>query len=281
MAMMVKKQSPRRFGILPFCLAMAAFCGPLHVFDSRTATAADPITLGTRRELFIDRFLIDRLSNASLQLHAPHDEGAVLRFDARWEGPQAGYVTMIQDGPKLRMYYRGISELGLDGSEHERTCVAESEDGINWTKPELGLFDYGGTSANNIVLADAAPVTHNFCPMLDARPGVPPEERYKAVGGTGKELFAYLSADGLKWTKMQNEPILSGKQMPFRFDHLFDSQNLVFWSASENCYVCYFRVWDGLRRIARSTSNDFRTWSQAVMMKQVHDDGVAVTDAPA
>jgi hypothetical protein len=281
MAMMVKKQSPRRFGILPFCLAMAAFCGPLHVFDSRTATAADPITLGTRRELFIDRFLIERLSNASLQLHAPHDEGAVLRFDARWEGPHAGYVTMIQDGPKLRMYYRGISELGLDGSEHERTCVAESEDGINWTKPELGLFDYGGTSANNIVLADAAPVTHNFCPMLDARPGVPPEERYKAVGGTGKELFAYISADGLKWTKMQNEPILSGKQMPFRFDHLFDSQNLVFWSASESCYVCYFRVWDGLRRIARSTSNDFRTWSQAVMMKQVHDDGVAVTDAPA
>jgi hypothetical protein len=159
--------------------------------------------------------------------------------------------------------------------------VAESEDGITWTKPQLGLFEYGGTSANNIVLADSAPVTHNFCPMLDARPGVPPEERYKAVGGTGRELFAYSSADGLKWTKMQNEPILSGKQMPFRFDHLFDSQNLVFWSASENCYVCYFRVWDGLRRIARSTSNDFRTWSQAVMMKQVHDDGVAVIDAPA
>ena len=276
-----KKQATHPLPFIHFMLVTTALWGSLYVDDSPVATAADPINLGTRRELFVDRLLIDRLSDARLQLHAPHDEGPVLRFDARWEGPQAGYVTMIQDDAKLRMYYRGISEPGLDGSEHERTCVAESDDGINWTKPKLGLFEYGGTSANNIVLADAAPVTHNFCPMLDARPGAPKEERYKAVGGTGKELFAYISADGLRWAKMQKEPILSGKQMPFRFDHLFDSQNLVFWSTSENCYVCYFRVWDGLRRIARSTSDDFRTWSTAVMMKQVHDDGVTVTDAPA
>ena len=156
MAMMVKKQSPRRFGMLSFCLAMAAFCGPLHVFDSRIATAADPIALGTRRELFVDRFLIDRLSNANLQRHAPHDEGVVLRFDARWEGPHAGYVTMIQDGPKLRMYYRGISELGLDGSDslgelHSllevrhaaalRSCLKNSARGFHGVGQLLAQFD--------------------------------------------------------------------------------------------------------------------------------------------
>ncbi|WP_373652537.1 hypothetical protein [Schlesneria sp. DSM 10557] len=274
------RPSSRRFPVVQSILFLAAFCGPADLRLSQSATAADPIALGTRRELFVDRFLIERLSNAHLQLHAPHDEGPVLHFDARWEGPHAGYTTIIQDHAKFRMYYRGISEPGLDGSEHERTCVAESPDGITWTKPKLGLFEYGGTNANNIVLANVAPVTHNFCPMLDTRPGVPPEERYKGVGGTGKELFAYSSADGLKWVKIQDEPILSGKQMPFRFDHLFDSQNLVFWSETENCYVCYFRVWDGVRRIARSTSDDFRNWSAAVMMKQVHDDGNTVTAAP-
>ena len=75
---MVKKQSPRRFRILQFCLAIAAFCGPLHVLNSQTAAAADPITLGTRRELFVDRFLIERLSNANLQLHAPVGAAAQL-----------------------------------------------------------------------------------------------------------------------------------------------------------------------------------------------------------
>ena len=39
-----------------------------------------------------------------------------------------------------------ISEVGRDGSNHERTCVAVSKDGINWTKPELGLFAVPGSA---------------------------------------------------------------------------------------------------------------------------------------
>ena len=205
----------------------------------------------------------------------------MLKFDQPWEGPHAGYVTILKDGDRFRMYYRGISKLGPDGSEHERTCVAESSDGLIWTKPELGLFDFQDRKANNIVLANAAPVTHNFCPMIDTRPGVAPHERFKAVGGTGKELFAYVSADGFRWTRFRDAPILSAKQMTFPFSHLFDSQNLVFWSDHEQTYVCYFRVWDGLRRIARSTSADFATWSPAVMMEQRHDDGSGTESRPA
>ena len=241
----------------------------------------EPVQLGSRRELFVDRFLIDKLSNVRLHLHEPRDEGSVLKFDNPWEGPHAGYVTILKDGDRFRMYYRGISKLGLDGSEHERTCVAESPDGLKWTKPELGLFEFNGSKANNLVLANAAPVTHNFCPMIDSRPGVPTDRRFKAVGGTGKELFAYVSADGLRWKRLRDEAILGPQQMTFPFTHLFDSQNLVFWSEHEQTYVCYFRVWDGLRRIARSTSTDFLTWSPAVMMEQRHDDGSGAGPRPA
>ncbi|MBL8817201.1 MAG: hypothetical protein JNL58_14335 [Planctomyces sp.] len=231
------------------------------------------VDIGDRRELFVDRYLISDLSNASLILHRPHDEGPVLQFDRRWEGGQSGYVTMIRKDNGFRMYYRGISEQGLDGSDHERTCIAESDDGIHWTKPVVGLYEFNGSRDNNIVLANAAPSTHNFCPFVDLRPGVPVEERYKAVGGTGSELHAWISPDGLQWVRLQEEPILSGRHMPFPFTHLFDSQNLVFWSESEQLYVCYFRVWDGVRRIARSTSQDFRTWSSAEMMTHWHDSG--------
>lgn len=238
------------------------------------AAEAKPLAIGSRRELFVDRFLIDKLTNARLQLHEPRDEGVVLRMDKPWEGPFAGYSTVLKDGERFLMYYRGISKLGLDGSEHERTCLAESRDGITWTKPELGLFEFDGSKANNLVLANAAPVTHNFCPMIDAKPGVAADERFKAVGGTGDKLFAFVSADGTHWKRLRDEPILSSKDVPFKHVHLFDSQNLTFWSESEQTYVCYFRVWDGLRRIARSTSSDFRTWSPAVLMQQTHDDGL-------
>lgn len=234
-----------------------------------------PIAIGSRRELFVDRLLIEQLDGAQLKMQNLRDEGAVLNFDQPWEGPHSGYVTMLKDGDRFRMYYRGISAPGPDGNPNERTCVAESTDGIHWTKPELNQYEFNGSRANNLVLADAAPVTHNFCPMIDQRPGVPAEQKYKAVGGTGKELFALSSADGVHWRKMQDAPILGPAQIPFPFTHLFDSQNLVFWSESENAYICYFRVWDGVRRVARSTSSDFHSWTPAVLMEQRHDDGVS------
>jgi hypothetical protein len=257
---------------LPFASFIHAQAGPP---DSAA------IDLGARRELFVDRKLIERLDGVRLTLHEPRDEGVAIRMDQPWEGPLSNYSTVIHDGDRYRMYYRGISQAGLDGSEHERTCVAESTDGIHWTKPELGLYEFAGSRANNIVLAAAAPVTHNFCPLLDTRPGVPDAERYKAVGGTGDRLFAYVSADGLRWRRLRDAPILQSSDVTIPHTHLFDSQNLAFWSESERCYVCYFRVWDGLRRIARTTSPDFLHWTPAELMEQIHDDGAGPRPAPA
>ena len=248
--------------------------------SSMTGYAAEPLPIGSQRELFVDRYLIERLTNARLHLHEPRDQGSVLKLDQPWEGPHSGYTTIIKDGEKFLAYYRGVSQAGPDGSEFERTCLAESLDGRTWTKPELGLFEFDGSTANNIVLANAAPVTHNFCPMLDTKPDVAVEERFKGVGGTGKELFALVSADGRNWRRLRDQPILTGHDVPFKHDYLFDSQNLAFWSEVEQCYVCYFRVWDGLRRIARSTSLDFAKWTPAVLMQQMHDDGSGPQPAP-
>lgn len=57
---------------------------------------ADRIDLGNRRELFADRFLIDRLDGCEHRLHSPHPTGTVLRFNAPWEGAFTGYATVIQ-----------------------------------------------------------------------------------------------------------------------------------------------------------------------------------------
>ncbi len=220
---------------------------------------AEPITLGTRREIFVDQELIERLEGAALQLHHPQPAGVALRLDRPWEGIVSGYVTVLQDGDRRLLYYRGrpTNSRG-DASEeaHEVSCVAESRDGITWTRPNLGLFEVAGTKDNNVFLVEPKTVTHNFCPFLDSRPGVPQAERFKAVGGTGAGgLFGYLSADGIHWRPLSDRPLITKGQ--------FDSQNLVFWSAHETNYLCYFRTFrNGVRWVTRATSPDFRKWSE-------------------
>ncbi|UCG59069.1 MAG: hypothetical protein JSU70_06080 [Phycisphaerales bacterium] len=224
------------------------------------ARSPESIDIGSRLEPFVDRHLIDRLDGTRLVLHAPHDEGPVLKFDLPWEGPFCGYCTVIKDDEKYRFYYRGLPAASRNGSSREVTCYAESPDGIHLTKPDLGLFTVSGSNSNNVVLANAAPVNHNFSPFLDTRPNVTKDRRFKALGGTKKSgLIAYASPDGIHWMKLQEEPVFT--------EGAFDSQNVSFFSEHEQCYVCYFRTWGGgVRSISRTTSKDFVHWSDPVAM---------------
>jgi hypothetical protein len=121
-------------------------------------------------------------------------------------------------------------------------------------------------------------VTHNFTPFIDTRPGVPAEEKYKALGGLAYQpkpdhlavrerrgpsgLKAYVSPDGIRWKRLREEPVV-----PEEWGKYFDSQNYAFWSESEQRYVCYFRRFiKGLRGIARTTSEDFIHWTPFVEM---------------
>src|SRR5262249_55195808 len=147
-------------------------------------------------------------------------------------GRFCAYCTIIHDGQKYQAYYRGLPEPGAEGARQEVTCYAESSDGKTWTKPKLGLLEINGSKDNNEILAEQ-PFTHNFCPLLDTRPGVPADERYKALGGSAKSgLVAFASEDGLRWRKMRDQPVIT--------KGAFDSQNVPLWSAAEQCYVCYF-----------------------------------------
>ena len=221
------------------------------------------IDLQDRRELFVDDFLVDSLDQVDQVLHTPKDEGIVLEFDNPWEGRFSGYVTVIREGYHYRLYYRGMPSAGKDGSPQEVTCYAESIDGIHWVKPDLGLITIDGTKENNVILADAAPVTHNFCPFLDTRPDVPEHLRYKALGGTSESgLIGYVSGDGIHWQKYSETPVFSDTGW------VFDSQNVCFWSEWEQAYVLYYRKsTERMRSIARATSPDFEHWSDPVQMR--------------
>lgn len=223
------------------------------------------IDIGSRLELFTDNYIIDKLDNVSLKLHEPIDKGSVLKFDKLWEGPFSAYCTILQDDNLLRLYYRGTPIAGKDGNSEEHTCYAESSDGINWTKPDLKIYEIDGTFNNNVVLANAVPVTHNFSPFIDTRENVNPKQKYKALGGIKKSgLLAYVSEDGIHWKKLQDKPVFT--------EGVFDSQNVAFWSESEQQYLCYFRTWSqsdysGYRTISRTTSKDFVNWTEPIQME--------------
>ncbi|MBI3863903.1 MAG: hypothetical protein HY290_18595 [Planctomycetia bacterium] len=229
------------------------------------AQAADPagaVAIGSRRELFVDGLLIDKLSGgATLRLARPNDEGVAIPFDRPWEGAFCAYVTVLKDGEIYRAYYRGSPLARADGSPTESTCYAESKDGIRWTKPNLSLFEMEGNRDNNVILAGLPPFSHNFSPFVDTRPGVEADERYKALAGSRTTgLVAFVSADGVRWRKLREQPVITGGA--------FDSQNVAFWSESEQCYVSFFRTFkDNIRRISRTTSAEFLTWTEPVLME--------------
>jgi hypothetical protein len=211
----------------------------------------DVFDLGDRLELFVDRHMIESLSDVRLVLHPPQPREVVLKTDAAWEGKDSAYFTVFQDGDRFRMYYRGLGASGL-----EVTCYAESRDGIDWTRPKLGQFEFDGSKENNIVWqAGPRNSAHNFTPFKDTRPGVADDERYKALAGT--PLVALASADGLRWRLLSQEPVLT--------KGAFDSQNLAFWDPNHKKYASYYRIFaEGVRAISKTESDDFLHWSEPV-----------------
>ncbi len=218
------------------------------------------IDIGSHLEPLWDDHLIEKMDGVELMLHHPVPQEEVFRFDAPWEGDTSAYVTVFHDGSKYRMYYRGSSGTV---KHPEFTCVAESVDGIHFTRPKLGLFDFDGSKENNIVWMVAG--GHAFSPFKDSNPGAKPEEQYKAVApmnaeGTGNALFAYTSPDGYRWKQIGDQPVIT--------DGNFDSHNLAFWDARRGEYVCYFRGYrNHLREIKCSTSKDFVHWSAPVWVE--------------
>lgn len=228
--------------------------------------------IGSRRELFTDRYLIDTLGGARLQMQRPTPANVALRHDAPWEGRYTIYSTVLRDGDLWRLYYRGWADVGAGGRAY--TCCAESRDGVTFTRPEYGLVEFQGSTRNNILLGAMAAgedtVTHNFCPMIDTRPGVPESERYKALGGSHRSgMFAFVSADGVNWRLLVEGPVVNHPTFAF------DSQNVPFWSEAEGCYLFYYRTFikapgaekAGVRWISRRTSEDFIHWSDPVEME--------------
>ena len=255
-----------------------------------------PVNIGTDRQLFVDKFWIDGAKGTTRVLHEPVREAPAIMADRPWDmSPCAG--AFIRDGGRFRGWYRtdhdpntivrrGGHPTAMDprGYPDATTAYVESVDGINWEKPNLGLYEIDGSSENNAVWIGPGA---NMVPFKDPNPDARDDERYKAIVRTF-DLLALGSPDGINWHLLQNEPILT--------DGPFDSTNVSFWDYLLGQYVVYARAvgnpdgsvyYDreqdrfeptvtgaviektkghefggGVRWIRRATSKDFRSWSE-------------------
>ena len=177
----------------------------------RRPMSRECIEIGSRRELFVDDFLIDRRDGLELRLQSPVPREIVLEHDAPWEGSGCGYHTIFRDGDIVRMYYIAADLTNADGTKLASrplfACYAESRDGIHWVKPELGLFEFAGSKKNNIVWS--APKLDNFTPFKDTNPDCPPE---RAVQGGRRAPAGFMrssrptASTGRRWPSSRSSP---------------------------------------------------------------------------
>lgn len=250
---------------------LCALISPLHAQDPGV------IDIGSRRELLVDGFLVAELKGkAELRLHHPVAQEVTLLHDLPWEGNASGYHSIFKDGDRYRMYYRGWQITftpGKAATSNNFLCYAESSDGIHWHRPELGLHEFKGSKANNIVMVSGRSQGINVdaghpAVFRDDNPATKPGERYKALILSRKPLglLAFASPDGIHWKPLQATPVIT--------NGAFDSQNLAFWDEVRGEYRAYWRyftdgvvndeVWKpkGLRAIRTATSKDFIHWDQ-------------------
>jgi len=200
-----------------------------------------------------------------------------------WEvGSNLHVNTIIYEDGIYRLWY-GVSKE--DGSY---VCYAESKDGFDWRRPDLGLIEYEGSKRNNILSTGEK----SGLGSIFVDPSAPAEERYKAIAPQGiyyrdgkpeptmtREKFKQLliamdlgevkreersrievhrsvvgsvSPDGINW-KHLDEPILDVGNTAL------DTHNICTFDPFTNKYVAYLRGGRIRRRLVRrAEGREFR-----------------------
>jgi hypothetical protein len=159
------------------------------------------IEIGHAKQLFVDDYIVEKTEGLRRVMHQPekHPGNPILRAEMPWEKPSVYlYGTVLRDesSGQFKMWYQSLSADSRAPGGF--TCYAVSSDGINWERPELGIFEFQGSTCNNIVLEYDVPSVIHLSDETD------PQKRYRAfVDGRTDEYLGYCTAaspDGLHWS---------------------------------------------------------------------------------
>lgn len=221
--------------------------------DYRITAAKGPYFLCDDR-VVEDRWLVERFVVQPKR----HGANPLLVRDRPWEGtgPHAGGSVLFDERDHLyRMWY---SVWNRDAYYNKlpfsyNVCYAESEDGLAWRKPDLGIFEFQGSTANNIIRL-GVDKTQNidvcFNPQPDTYPG-----RFLAIHNQKGGVFVSTSDDGKSFSFLDAPPAI-----PYHSD---THNNLVFDEIRERWLLfCRPRAYAGYhkRRVSLIETRDLHHW---------------------
>lgn len=175
------------------------------------------------------------------------------------------YGTVIRIGDTFYMWYNGNHGplRPLNGFERTFTvlCYATSKDGVNWEKPNLGLVEFNGSKANNIV-DFPEPLLWSTAAVLHDPEDPDPARRFKIAyeGGSREDpanvFRVAFSPDGLHWTPSRKNPV----------GPLFEMAGItrhrgLYYVSGQNPFLAHRPVFS--RRMVTYVSSDFETWSSS------------------
>lgn len=194
----------------------------------------------------------------------------VVTADRPWEGRSVylyGTVLPGAEGRGYRMWYHGWA------GEY-RNLYATSEDGIAWTKPDLGLIEFNGSRANNLFLRRTR---EDHLPQVIHTPWERrPDRHYKLVnydygrsgpGHTVSGFWGACSSDGLHWTDVAQNPVLRD---PGDVGHFV-------WDPHQRRYAAYPKIFAPVRGYRRrsvgfTATRDFEHWPSAQLILTPDED---------
>ena len=239
-----------------------------------------PLQIGSRREVCWDEALIEKAEGIEIKMHKPQYRGDALVCDKPWEGNVCCYYTLVHDGDKLRLYYRGKNyDVNADGTAADRVtkttmCAAISDDGETFQRINAGIISWDGNTNNNILVDE---IRDNMFFFKDKNPACAPEAKFKALAERKGGLGLFESADGVHFVEKR---ILVD-------DGAYDSLNICFWDEETQQYYLFYRGVHGegtvdgkwakgagdarhttvVRDIRMRTSRDFINWSEPQMLQ--------------
>jgi len=181
---------------------------------SAAASAADFFDETKATTIFaFDNVSIPFSQNLRLEMRSPtkHPANPVLPRGAPGTPDAQGvqfYGSVIKEGDKFRMWYVAFDDNKESkvASARWHAAYAESTDGVNWMKPNLGLVEFNGNKNNNLLRMDGGPWGFVNLKVIKDEDDTDPSRRYKMTThvyfrhntrlGT---LLPFVSADGLTW----------------------------------------------------------------------------------
>ena len=244
-----------------------------------------PLKISGERQLFVDDYLLARSKGLTRQLHqpVPHPQNPVMRmFEHSWESEDGFSLFVLRDEKtrKFRMWYNSKMIYEAENGLRYRgpTGYATSDDGVHWTKPDLGLVKFGPDKHNNIVLAQGS-INGLFYEPNESDP----KRRYKALvwhDPRGQQEYApregfylYWSPDGIHWEGDNQNCVIPHRTGPKEqfpqdlIDGMGDTSNIV-WDTKLKKYVCNGKILfrrPTVRTIAHSESDDLIHWTRPIL----------------